>query len=69
MLVNSLFKRDLTKSQDDILVSLLIKSSNKWDPWVAQSVECLTPDFGSGHDLGVMGLSPMLGSVFSMESV
>ena len=28
---------------------------------MAQSVEYPTPDFGSGHDLGVMGWSPMLG--------
>ena len=25
--------------------------------WVAQSVKCLTPDFGSGHDFRVAGLS------------
>ena len=29
--------------------------------WVAQSVEHLTLDFISGHDLRVMRLSPMLG--------
>ena len=33
--------------------------------WVAQSDECLTLGFGSGHD---PGLSPMLGSVISRES-
>ena len=26
--------------------------------WVAQSVQCLTPDFSSGHDLRVVALSP-----------
>ena len=35
--------------------------------WVAQSVERLTLDFSSGHDLRVMGSSPALGSVLSME--
>ena len=29
------------------------------DTWVAQSVECPTLDFGSGHDLRVVGSSPM----------
>ena len=35
--------------------------------WVAQSVESLTLDFISGHNLMVMGLSPVSGSVWSME--
>ena len=35
--------------------------------WVAQSVEHLTLDFGSGHDPRVMGLSPMLGLTVIME--
>ena len=30
---------------------------------MAQSVEWLTLDFSSGHDLGVMGSSPMLGII------
>ena len=30
---------------------------------VAQLVEPLTHDFGSGHDLGVLGSRPTLGSV------
>ena len=34
---------------------------------MAQSVERPTLDFGSGHDLRVVGLSPTLGSVLSME--
>ena len=34
---------------------------------LGSSVEHLTLDFGSGHDLGVMGLSPVLGSMLSME--
>ena len=35
---------------------------------MAQSVEHPTPDFGSGHDLRVLGLSATLGSVLSGES-
>ena len=35
--------------------------------WVAQSVECLILDFGSGHDPRIVGSSPDLGSVLSME--
>ena len=38
-----------------------------WGPWVAQLVEQLTLDFGSGHDPRVMGSSPMLDSALSME--
>ena len=34
---------------------------------MAHSVEYLTPDFGSGHDLRVVGLSPVLGSALGME--
>ena len=36
--------------------------------WVAQLVEHLTLDFGSGHDLRVMGSSPVLGSVLSVQT-
>ena len=35
--------------------------------WVAQSGKCLTLDFGSGHDLRVMRLSPALDSVLGVE--
>ena len=34
---------------------------------MAQLVECLTFDFGSGHDPRVVGLSPVSGSVLSVE--
>ena len=36
--------------------------------WVAQSVKCPTLDFGSGHDLTVMGSSPMSGSVLAVPA-
>ena len=32
------------------------------------SVECLTPDFSSGHDLKVMRLSPSWGSAIGEDS-
>jgi len=35
---------------------------------VAQLVRWLTLDFHSGHDLGVLGLGPALGSVLGGES-
>ena len=34
---------------------------------MAYSVECLTLDYGSNHDPGVMGSSPALGSTLSRE--
>jgi len=40
-----------------------LKMNQKWGAWVAQLVEHLTLDFGSGHDLGFVKLSPMSGSV------
>ena len=36
--------------------------------WVAHSLERLTLDFSSGHDLGVVRLSPTAGSALSTES-
>ena len=35
--------------------------------YVAQSVDCPTLDFGSGHDPRVVGSSPKLGSGLSVE--
>jgi len=36
--------------------------------WVAQSVKRPTLDFGSGHDLRILGSSPVLGGVVSTLS-
>ena len=44
-----------------------IKKTNSWGAWLAQSVKCLTLDFGSDHDLRVVRLSPASGSVLSVE--
>ena len=46
---------------------LLIKSDGPWGAWVAQSVECPTLNFGSGHDPRVVGSSPPEGSMLTME--
>ena len=39
-----------------------------WGAWVAWLVKHPTLGFSSGHDLMVVGLSPFLGSVLSVES-
>ena len=39
----------------------LKKESISWRTWVAQSVECLTLDSGSGHDPTVRGFKPHTG--------
>ena len=44
------------------------RMDSKRGAWVAHSVRRPTVDFGSGHDLRVMRLSPVLGSMLSMES-
>ena len=44
-----------------------IKTRMLRDAWVAQSVECVTLDFGAGHVSGAVGSSPMSGSALSME--
>ena len=36
--------------------------------WVSQSVEYLTLDFGSGHDLRIVRSSPVVGSMLDMEA-
>ena len=36
--------------------------------WVAQLVQCLSLDFSSGHNLGILRSNPVLGSVLSGES-
>ena len=38
-----------------------------WGCWVAQSVKCLTPNFGSDYDLRVMRSSLTSGSMLGME--
>ena len=40
---------------------------DSWRAWVAQSVECPTLGFGSGHGARVMGSSPKSGSALRLE--
>ena len=37
--------------------------------WVVQLVECLTLDFGSGHDLTVRGFEPCVSSALTSRSL
>ena len=37
--------------------------------WLAQSVKCLTLEFGSGHELMVPELEPLSGSALTVESL
>ena len=57
--------------KENIRATLKIISLSKVMPcrstWVAQLIECLTLDFGSGHDPRVIRSSPASGSVLSVE--
>ena len=44
-----------------------IKKNHHWDAGVAHPVKHLMLGFGSGHDLRVMGLNPMMGFMLGME--
>lgn len=46
-------------------MTLFIKNTKEWGTWVAQLVKHLTLDFGSGHDLRVVGSRPVSGSLLS----
>ena len=46
---------------------LCFKDTKTWGASVAHSFECLTFDFGSGHDPRVVGLNPTSGSELSVE--
>ena len=50
-----------------LIVNLTYLKVEGGSAWLAQSVECPTLDFGSGHDPRVVELSPVLGSVLNME--
>ena len=43
-------------------ISFYSKIVYSWSAWVAQLLKCPTLDFGSGHDLRVVKLSPISGS-------
>lgn len=44
----------------DVIPTLLKKKKNPQGAWLAQSVQCLTLDFGLQHDLRVLGSSQSL---------
>ena len=46
-----------------------IKNVPKRGVWVAQAVKYLILGLSSGHDLSVLGSSPVLGSMLTEESV
>ena len=46
---------------------MLIPKGQRRGAWIAQSVEHPTLDFGSGHDLSVVGSSPKWGFVLRVE--
>lgn len=46
----------------------LLEIQNAWGAWKAPSVRPLTLDSSSGHDIRVLGLSPVSGAVLSGES-
>ena len=50
-----------------VLATVRTRKARVGDAWVVQSVEHLTLDFGSGHDMRVVGLNPVLGSMLSVE--
>ena len=56
-----LFKKFLNKTALEMFKS--------WDAWVAQSVKCLTLDFGSGPDLMVPEIILVYGSALMVWSL
>ena len=59
------------KEEDSICVKFLCPRNYKYrhfgGTWVAQSVEPMTLEFSSGNDPRVLGLSPTLGPMLSVE--
>ena len=45
----------------------IVKTHMQWGAWIAQSVKCLTLDFGSGHVLRVLRSSLASGFTSGME--
>ena len=58
---------DLNGQAHSLEESGLIKIEGCWGAWMAQSVKHLALDFGPGHDLRVVKLSPALGPVLKMD--
>ena len=52
-----------------LLEPAVLNQPRRPDAWVAQSVKCLTLDFSSGLDLGVVSSSTTLGSTLGLEPI
>ena len=50
-------------------LTLFQKMKKPWGAWMAQLIKCPTLNFGSGHDLTVMGWGPALGSTLGVEPI
>ena len=50
-----------------VLVAVCFRINLDWGAWVAQSVEYLTLDLGSGLDIRVVSLGLTLGSVLGIK--
>ena len=61
-------KQKLEREGEENQEGLQHESQANGGPWVAQSVKCLTLDFSSAHDLGVVRSSPVSGPMLSEES-
>ena len=58
------------KEQSEMKKSITeTKNTLEWGTWWHSRLKRLALDFGSDHDLRVLGLSPTLGSTLSRESV
>ena len=55
-------------SQDILHIMCILKTNHYRGTWVAQSIKHSTLGFGSGHDLKVLGWSPVASSSLRAES-
>ena len=55
------------KTQRRMMAQKVREKGSRGGVWVAQMVECLTLEFGSGHDHRVMESNPAWGSALSVE--
>ena len=63
------FYLDLILNSNFLSLSWFPLETTNRGTWVAQTVECSTLGFGSGHDLTVRGFGPTLGSVLTAWSL
>lgn len=53
--------RDTEERQENKEMKMALRTKKVWGTMVAQSLECLTLDFGSSHDVTVCGIKPCIG--------